>query len=92
MASLQVTNQTLSPALMGEGVIVKLTTAETSKLASLAKGMVCTVSSTGYTGTINFIDLYGTSFEVRPIAPNKYFESIAQGVLSSGEIVTVTLS
>ncbi len=84
------TNRKASQSLRGQAVIVSLNAADSFNLYLLAKGQVATNSSSGKTGTVGHIDVYGHSFQVVPIQPNTDFSSATTyGYLASGETVGV---
>jgi hypothetical protein len=87
-----VTNRKASQSLKGTAVLVTLDSTDSAYLADFSEGMLCTVSSSSETGTINRVDSEGHSFSVTPIQPDKYFQSAPStyGYLAVGETVTVT--
>ena len=89
MPTLSLTNQVASQALRGEDVIVTLSSAQQSNLASLQVGQYCQISGLAVYGTVSSVDSYGTTFEVAPIQPDKAFES-TPGYLAASQTVIVT--
>jgi hypothetical protein len=89
MPTLSLTNQRASQALRGEDVIVTLSTAALSNLASLEVGQYCQISGLAVYGTVSRIDNYGTTFEVKPIEPDMAFAS-TPGYLAASQVVLVT--
>jgi len=86
--SISVTNQKSSQALRGEDVLVTLSAAEQSNLASIPVGTEAYISGTSIYGVVARVDSYGTSLEVTPLAPNKNFASPSHpGYLYGGEVV-----
>jgi len=79
-----------SPALNGQCTRVFMSGANAiTYLSTLSLGQVCTLSSSSKTGTIKSIDLYGTSFLVRPTTDTTRFDSSSTpGVLVLGDTVT----
>lgn len=76
-----VTNIKASQALRGQAVLVTLTADEAQDfMGSFSAGMLCTVQSSGQTGTIRRVDYNGVSFLVDPIQPNTTFASAGEGV------------
>lgn len=90
MATLSLTNQVASQALRGEDVIVTLSSAQQSNLASLQLGQACQISGLAVYGTVSRVDSYGTTFEVAPIQPDKAFAS-TPGYLAASQTVIVTI-
>lgn len=95
MASINCTNRIASPAFRGDSPMITLNAAESaSVLPVLAVGQTASVSSSGATGVIDFVDTFGHQFRVKPIAPNKQFNSgsgsAAIDTLSALELVTIT--
>ena len=87
--SITVTNQVASQALRGQAVKVTLSGADVvSYLGDLELRELCTVDSTGETGTIISIDGKGNSFKVSPIEPDNTFSS-GGGYLAAGETVII---
>ncbi len=84
------TNIKDSQAYQGESVTVFLAQSDVSKLAALTLGQLCTVGSSSLTGYISYIDVYGTSFSVKPKYPFSSFQSDVIGYLKSTETVTTT--
>lgn len=91
--STNLTNQFASPALKGEDALVSLNGTQAANLASLFLGQRATVQSSGDEGYISSIDLYGTTFKVRPKYESNYFcstvNSVHIGILNAAEVVTV---
>lgn len=86
--SFNVTNQRSAPAYRGTSVIVTLNATDSAQLANMSIGQQCTVLST--TGYIDFIDLYGHTFKVKPNMPNNSFCGITTlAYLLSGSTITV---
>lgn len=79
-----------SPALNGQCARVFMSGANSiTYLSILSIGQTCTLTSSSKTGTIISIDLYGTSFLVRPTTDSTRFDSSSTpGVLVIGETVT----
>lgn len=77
-------------SIAGQNVIVNLNSSDTiNKLPLLTVGQTCTISS-GATGYIYSIDKYGSSFEIKPITPDKNFQSTSQpGYLAAGDTITI---
>jgi len=95
MATINCTNQTTSPAAKGQSVLVTLSGAETiSVLPVLAVNQLVTNNSNSITGYIDFVDTYGHQFRVKPVAPNKQFNSgtgaTSVNSLNSSELLTIT--
>lgn len=87
-----VINRKASQSLRGQAVIVTLDSTDAASLPDFSEGMVCTVLSSGETGTIYSVDYPGNSFKVKPIQPNTTFQSSTGGVygyLAVGETVSV---
>lgn len=87
-----VTNRKASQSLRGTSVIVTLDSSDAENLPDFSEGMLCTVSSSGDTGTIYSVDYKGNSFKVIPIQPDKTFQSSTGGVygyLAVDETVSV---
>ncbi len=94
MGTVNVTNRIASQSLRGQAVIVSLDgTDSIGNLGNFAVGMLCQNNSSSKTGTIHGIDVYGHSFRVEPIQPDRDFSSASTyGYLAVGETVIVTLS
>lgn len=89
MATIVLTNQKASQSLRGQAVIVTLDDSDSAELENLEVGMVCENNSSSKTGTIQSIDLYGHSFKISPIQPDRDFAT-ADGYLAANETVNVT--
>ena len=89
MATVVVTQQKASQALMGPATLVTLNEADSAYLSDFTVGMVCTHDQSGRTGTIHSVDYYGTSFKISPIQPDREFG--IYGYLAAAATVTVTL-
>lgn len=84
------TNRLSSQALRGQAALVTCNSTDAANIYKLATGQLAT-NSTGKTGTIGFIDVYGVSFEVNPIQPDRDFSSASvYGYLAVGEVITVS--
>lgn len=86
------TNRKSSQSLRGQAVLVTCNSTDAANIYLLRKGQLATMASSSNTGTVGFIDIYGISFEVNPIQPDKTFESGGgvYGYLAVGEVVTVS--
>jgi len=92
MATVNCTNRVAQPALKGQSVRVVLNGAESlSILPVLVLGQSVLSESSTNTGMIDFIDTLGHSFRVKPIQPNKQFNSGTTGALAVNELITITL-
>lgn len=95
------TNLQSSPALRNQSPVV---TVYPSQAATYFGGMVQTVEfdthaakrmrasvgSSGKIGYIQQVDVYGTTFRVKPITPDLSFDSNSTpGILQAGEIITI---
>lgn len=87
--SLTVTNQVASQALRGQSVIVSLDASDAANLSSLQIGMECQEDAFSTIGYISSIDLYGHSFEVSPVEPDKVFGG--EGYLPASSSITITV-
>ena len=91
MPTITVTNQKASQALRGEDVVVTLSAAEQSNLASILPGQECSISGVAVYGTVARVDSYGISFEVTPLRPNLDFASPSQpGYLAASASIVIT--
>lgn len=91
MATINCTNRVASPAFKGQSVWVKLNGAESlSVLPVLAVGQLATNNGNSSTGYIDYIDTYGHSFRVKPVQPDKQFNSGETTTLAVSELITVT--
>jgi len=88
MPTISIYNQVPSQALRGESAKVTLNFAESSNLASFAIGMLCTETTYSTTGLISSIDVYGNSFEVTPIQPDKVFGANGYLPLTNIDVTT----
>lgn len=92
MSTLSITNQKASQALRGEDVVVTLSAAAQSNLASIVPGQACSISGVAVYGTVSRVDSYGISFEVTPLQPNLNFASPSTpGYLAANETIIITL-
>lgn len=92
MATVNCTNRTAQPALKGQSVPVVLNGAESlSVLPLLVLGQSVLSESSQATGTIDFIDIKGHSFRVKPKQPNTQFNSGTIGALNVNELITITI-
>lgn len=58
--------------------------------AYAANRMRASVGSSGKQGYIQQVDVYGTTFRVKPLTPDARFDSNATpGILQAGEIITI---
>ena len=93
MGTTNYTNRKASQALKGQAVIVSLDGTDSNSIPLLAKGQLATNNSSGKTGTVGFIDVYGHSFQVVPIQEDRDFSSASTyGYLAVSETVVVTTS
>lgn len=95
MATINCTNRTSSPALPGQSVWITLNGAESlSVLPVLAVDQLVTNNGNGTTGYIDFVDTKGHKFRVKPVAPDKQFNSgsgsAGTNTLNALELITVT--
>lgn len=93
MATQNYTNQKSCESLNGEAVIVTVNGTDAGNLYKLSKGQIATNNTSGKTGTVYSVDVYGTSFKVMPIQSNKNFDSAPSvyGYLAVSETVIITL-
>jgi len=80
-------NQRAAQALKGEGVIVTVHQSKLDALQNIEKGQLATITD-GPTGTIHSVDYKGTTFNVSPIQPDRFFG--VYGFLAYGQVITVT--
>lgn len=95
MATINCTNQIAAPAAKAQSVWITLNGAESlSVLPVLAVGQLATNNGNSITGYIDFVDTFGHKFRVKPVAPNKQFNSgtggAAVNTLNATELITVT--
>lgn len=91
MSTINCTNQTSQPAYPGQSVLVTLNKNESaSVLPVLAVGQLATNNSNSVTGYIDFVDAAGHQFQVKPVAPNKQFNTGTTNTLNSLELITIT--
>lgn len=91
MATINATNIKAQPAFEGQSVLVSLSGAESlSVLPVLSIGDECESESSGAIGYIDYIDTYGHSFRVKPVQPDKQFNSGETTTLAINELITVT--
>ena len=84
------TNRKASQTLAGQAALVTLNSSDAANMYLLRAGQLCTNQSSGKTGTVNKINVYGNSFTISPIQPNMNFSSASvYGYLASGEVVSV---
>lgn len=84
------TNRTASQSLKGQAVLVTLDGTDSANLYLLEEGMLATNASSGKTGTVEAVDVYGHYFKVSPIQPDRDFASASvYGYLASGETISV---
>lgn len=85
------TNKIVSPASRAQSVRVHLETTDIAKLSTITVGMLATITSSSKTGYIDSVDLFGTSYSVRPSEPDAYFDSsTTPGQLALNETVTLS--
>lgn len=83
-------NRKAFQSLQGEAVLVTLDAADAAEMWRLQEGQLATNQSSGKTGLVNKVNVYGNSFWVRPIKPNTTFESAGiYGYMANGEVVNV---
>ena len=93
--STSVTNQTASPALRGQDVVVTLNQTDAStNLANFSIGQHVSISSSGAVGYISEIDVNGTltgyTFKVKPQNPDGNLASTSTpGALAASETIVV---
>ncbi len=80
-------NQRAAQALKGEGVIVTVHQSQLGDLQEIEKGQLATITD-GPTGLVHSVDYKGTTFNVSPIQPDRFFG--VYGFLAYGAVVTVT--
>ena len=86
------TNQKASQSLRGQAVLVTLNSSDAGNLYKVTKGALCTNNSSGKTGTVATVNVYGNSFWVSPIQPDRTFESSGTyGYLAANETVIVNV-
>lgn len=86
------TNQKASQSLRGSAVLVTLNSTDAGNLYKVTKGALCTNNSSGKTGTVGTINVYGNSFWVNPIQPDRDFaSSTPYGYLAVNETVIVNV-
>lgn len=84
------TNRRDSQSLKGQAVLVTLNASDSANLYLLRKGQLATNNSSGKTGTVGAIDVYGHSFWVSPIQPERDFASASvYGYLAVNETVII---
>lgn len=84
------TNREAAQALKGQAVLVTVNSSDSANLYLLRKGQLATNAS-GKTGTVYSVDVYGTSFLVTPIQPDRDFGSTSvYGYLPVGDVVSVS--
>lgn len=90
--AISVTNQKKSQSLQGQAVLVTLDATDAAQLANISEGDLCTVSSSNKTGLVNSVDVFGNSFTISPIQPDKTLESSGiYGYLNSGESISINV-
>lgn len=83
-------NRKASQSLAGQAVLVTLNSTDAGNMYLLREGMLCTNQSSNKTGTVSKVNVYGNSFMVSPIQPDRTFESASvYGYLAVGETVAV---
>lgn len=85
------TNRRDAQSLKGQGVLVTLNSSDAANLYLVQEGMLCTNGTSNKTGTVSKVNVYGNSFLVDPIQPDRNFDSAptVYGYLSTGTVVTV---
>lgn len=90
--AISIVNQKSSQALRGEDVVVTLSAAAQSNLASIPVGTEAYISGTSIYGEVARVDVFGTSLEVSPLQPNLDFASPTHpGYLYGGETVVFNI-
>lgn len=84
-------NRKSSPALAGQAVLVTVNSSDAANLYLLREGQLATNTDNNKTGTIESIDVYGTSFKVTPIQPDRTFDGAPSvyGYLGVGATISV---
>lgn len=84
-------NQKASQALRGQAVLVTLNSADSANLYKVQQGQLATVGSNNKTGVVARVNIYGNSFLVNPIQPDRSFDSApgTYGYLAASETITV---
>lgn len=91
MATINCTNRVTYPANPSQSVMITLNGAESiSVLPVLAVGQLATNNSNSVTGYIDFVDNRGHQFRVKPVAPNKQFNTGNTNTLNALELITIT--
>ena len=87
--AITVTNTVASQSLRGQSVKVTVDQSDVSKLSSISVGDACEIDSNNTLGYVASVDLYGYSFLVNPVQPDKTFSS-TPGYLEASETITIT--
>ena len=84
-------NQTSSPALRGQTVVVTLNSTETtSKLPNITLGQQATIGSSSNVGYVSSIDTYGNTYKITPQTPaTNLSSSSTPGILTTSETITL---
>lgn len=91
MSTINCTNRVAVPAYPGQSTLITLNGAESlSVLPVLAVGQLATNNSNSVTGYIDFVDTSGHQFRVKPVAPNKQFNTGNTNTLLNNELITIT--
>lgn len=87
--AIEVTNTVASQSLRGQSVKVTVGQSDVSKLSSISVGDRCQIDSNNTLGYVASVDVYGYSFLVTPVQPDKTFSS-TPGYLEASENITIT--
>lgn len=91
MATINCTNTKAQSAIKGQSVLIILSGAESlSVLPVLSVGKLATNNSNSAIGYIDFVDTKGHSFRVKPVQPDKQFNTGTTTTLNASELITIT--
>lgn len=92
MSNLILQNKVAQPSANGQSVRVTLAQSQVNYLAELVLDAPVTIDSSSKTGYVDSIDLYGTSFTIRPKYPTTRLDSTSTPhFLAVDETVSITL-
>jgi hypothetical protein len=93
MATYTVINQNDSPALREQSALVSLNQSQAAiylgGMGAVTLGERCMVVSSNMYGFVDTVDLYGTSFKIKPQYPWGNMASIYGGHLAANDLITL---
>lgn len=88
--AVSVTNRVAASALPGEVVMITLDATDKAKLPTIITGMQAQAITSLKIGYVSAVDVYGSSFQVRPRYPSTAFDNGTPGVFIVGDGINLT--